>query len=361
MDDVRTVMDAAGADRVALWGISEGGPMALLFAATYPGRTAALVLQGSFARLPQAPDYQIGFPPEMLLAFIPEWEQLWGTGDVLANYYFPSVADDPGMRDKFAQWERNGASPGAMVAVLKMAQAIDVRPVLPTISVPTLVVHCTGDPAVPVEHGRYLAEHIPGARYIELAGDDHLTIREGDHGVFDEIEEFLTGARPEPEIDRVLKTVLFTDIVKSTERAVSMGDRRWHELLDAHDAAVRRELEHFRGQEVKTTGDGFLACFDGPARAIRCARAIADRTHALGIDVRAGLHTGECETRGDDLAGVAVHIAARVAALAGAGEVLCSRTVTDLVAGSGIGFADRGVHSLKGVPGTWQTFAVEEA
>jgi class 3 adenylate cyclase len=265
------------------------------------------------------------------------------------------------MREKFARWERNGASPGAMVAVLKMAQAIDVRPVLPTISVPTLVVHCTGDPAVPVEHGRYLAEHIPGARYIELAGDDHLTIREGDHGVFDDIEEFLTGARPEPEIDRVLKTVLFTDIVQSTERAVSMGDRRWHELLDAHDAAVRRELEHFRGQEVKTTGDGFLACFDGPARAIRCARAITDRARTLGIEVRAGLHTGECETRGDDLAGVAVHIAARVAALAQAGEVLCSRTVTDLVAGSGIGFADRGVHSLKGVPGTWQTFAVEDS
>ena len=361
MDDVGTVMDAAGVDRVALWGISEGGPMALLFAATYPDRTAALVLQGAFARLEEELDHQFGFPPGPLAAYITEWEEQWGTGEVLANNYFPSAADDPGMREKFARWERNGASPGAMVAVLKMAQAIDVRSILPTISVPTLVVHCTGDRAVPVEHGRHLAEHIPGARYIELPGDDHLTLREGDHGVFDDIEEFLTGTRPEPEFDRVLKTVLFTDIVKSTERAVSMGDRRWHELLDAHDAAVRRELERFRGQEVKTTGDGFLACFDGPARAIRCAQAITDGARTLGIEVRAGLHTGECETRGDDLAGVAVHIAARVAALAQAGEVLCSRTVTDLVAGSGIGFADRGVHSLKGVPGTWQTFAVEES
>ena len=352
MDDVRTVMDAVGVDRVALWGISEGGPMALLFAATYPERTAALVLQGTFARLDQAPDQ---------LAFIAEWEEQWGTGEVLATYYFPSAADDRGMREKFARWERNGASPGAMVAVLKMIQAIDVRSILPTISVPTLVVHCTGDRAVPVEDGRYLADHIPGARCIELPGDDHLTLREGDHGVFDDIEEFLTGTRPEPEFDRVLKTVLFTDIVKSTERVVSMGDRRWRELLDAHDAAVRRELERFRGQEVKTTGDGFLACFDGPVRAIRCARAITDGARTLGIEVRAGLHTGECETRGDDLAGVAVHIAARVASLAQAGEVLCSRTVTDLVAGSGIAFADRGVHALKGVPGTWQTFAVEES
>ncbi len=354
MDDVRTVMDAVGVDRVALWGISEGGPMALLFAATYPDRTSALVLQGTFARDPEASDHQFGFPPEPPAAFIAEWEEQWGTGEVLATYYFPSAADDAGMREKSARWERNGASPGAMVAVLKMIQAIDVRSILSTISVPTLVVHCTGDRAVPVEHGRYLAEHIPGARYIELPGDDHLTLREGDHGVFDDIEEFLTGRRPEPEFDRVLKTVLFTDIVKSTERAVSMGDRRWH-------AAVRRELERFRGREVKATGDGFLACFDGPVRAIRCAQAITDGARTLGIEVRAGLHTGECETRGDDLAGIAVHIAARVASLAQAGEVLCSRTVTDLVAGSGIGFVDRGVHSLKGVPGTWQTFAVEES
>ena len=359
MDDVRTVMDAAGVDRVSLWGISEGGPMALLFTATYPERTSALVLQGSFARITQAPDHQFGYPPEAIQGIISAFAEQWGTGGVLANYYFPSAADDPALREQFARWERNGASPGSMVAVLEMIAAIDVRPILQTISAPTLVVHSAGDPIVPVEHGRHLAQHIPGARYIELPGDDHLTIREGDHRVFDDIEEFLTGTRPEPEIDRVLKTVLFTDIVKSTERAVSMGDRRWHELLDAHDAAVRRELEHFRGQEVKTTGDGFLACFDGPARAIRCARAITDTARTLGIEVRAGLHTGECETRGDDLAGVAVHIAARVAALAQAGEVLCSRTVTDLVAGSGICFADRGVHPLKGVPGTWQTFAVE--
>jgi class 3 adenylate cyclase len=361
MDDLHTVMDAAGVDRAGLWGISESGPMSILFAATYPERTAALVLQGSFARQARAPDYPCGYPPEFLEAAPAVFEEQWGTGGVLANYYFPSTADDPVMRKQFARWERNAASPSAMAAVLETVNAIDVRPILATISVPTLVVHSAGDLVVPVEHGRYLADHIPGARYIELPGDDHLTIREGEHGVFDEIEEFLTGTRPEPVADRVLKTVLFTDIVQSTERAVSLGDRHWHELLDAHDHAVRDELEHFRGREVKTTGDGFLACFDGPARAIRCARAITDKARAIGVEVRAGLHSGECETRGDDLAGVAVHIAARVAALAQAGEVLCSRTVADLVAGSGIGFADRGEHSLKGVPGTWQTFAVKKA
>ena len=245
--------------------------------------------------------------------------------------------------------------------MLRMSYDIDVREVLPAIRVPTLVLHRVDDPLIPVDHGRYFAAHIPGAKYVELPGDDRLVFAGDVDRLVDEIEEFLTGTRPEPEIDRVLRTVLFTDIVKSTERAVSMGDRRWHELLDAHDAVVRRELEHFRGQEVQTTGDGFLACFDGPARAIRCARAISDRSRTIGLEIRAGLHSGECETRGDGLAGVAVHIAARVAALAQAGEVLCSRTVTDLVAGSGIGFADRGVHSLKGVPGTWQTFAVEQA
>jgi class 3 adenylate cyclase len=295
-----------------------------------------------------------------LAHFITEFEAQWGTGHVMATYYFPSATDDPEMREKFARWERNGASPGAVAAVIKMNQAVDVRAILPTISVPTLVVHCAGDPIVPVAFGRYLAEKIRGARYIEVPGDDHLTIRDGDHGVFDDIEEFLTGTRPEPEFERVLTTALFTDIVGSTERAVSMGDRRWRELLDVHDAAVRRELERFRGHEVKTTGDGFLASFDGPARAIRCARAITDEAGTLGIEVRAGLHTGECEVRGDDLAGVAVHIAARVAGLARAGEVLCSRTVTDLVAGSGIAFVDRGVHSLKGVPGRWHTYAVAD-
>jgi pimeloyl-ACP methyl ester carboxylesterase len=262
MDDVRTVMAATDADRVALWGISEGGPMALLFAATYPERTTALVLQGSFACIARLPDHPIGFPPEDLTAFIDGWGRIWGTGEVLATYYFPSTADEPGMRERFARWERNGASPGAMVAVLKMNQAIDVRSILPTISVPTLVVHCAGDQAVPVVHGRHLAEHIPGARYIEVPGDDHLTIRDEHRRLYDDIEEFLTGIRPEPEVDRVLKTVLFTDIVGSTERAVSMGDRRWHELLDAHDVVVRNELEHFRGREIKTTGDGFLASFD---------------------------------------------------------------------------------------------------
>jgi class 3 adenylate cyclase len=362
MDDVRAVMEAADAnDRVALWGISEGGPMALLFAATYPERTAALVLQGSFARYTAAPDYSIGFPPDVLAAINAEFEGLWGTGGVLAKYYFPSAAEEPGMREKFARWERNGASPRAMVDVLTVNQSLDVRSILPTISAPALIVHCAGDHIVPAPFGHYLADHIPGASFLELPGDDHLTLRDGDQGAFDDIEEFLTGTRPDAEVDRVLKTVMFTDISKSTERAVSLGDRRWHELLDAHDAAVRHQLQRFRGAEINTTGDGFIACFDGPARAIRCARAIQAQAQELGVDVRAGLHTGECEQRGDDLAGIAVHIAARVAALAKPGDVLCSRTVTDLVAGSGITFSDRGIHTLKGIPGRWHTFAVESA
>jgi class 3 adenylate cyclase len=358
MDDFRAVMDAVGSEQAAIFGESEGGQMAALFAATYPERTRALVTYGAYARLRRAPDYPQGQSDDYLEAFASEMEATWGEiteGSVFAV----NATRDPRFRDWLGRWVRHSASPGAAATLLRMDYEIDVRPVLPAIRVPTLVLHRVDDPLIPVDHGRYFAAHIPGAKYVELPGNDRLVFAGDTDRLVDEIEEFLTGTRPEPEIDRVLKTVLFTDIVQSTERAVSMGDRRWHELLDAHDAAVRRELEHFRGQEVKTTGDGFLACFDGPARAIRCARAITDRAHTLGIEVRAGLHTGECETRGDDLAGVAVHIAARVAALAQAGEVLCSRTVTDLVAGSGIGFADRGVHPLKGVPGTWQTYAVE--
>lgn len=358
MHDVRTVMDAAGVDRVSLWGICEGGPMALLFAATYPDRTAALVLQGTFARLAQAPDHQFGDPPGELAAYIAESEEKWGTGEVLGTDYFPTAANDPGMREKFARWERNGASPGALAAVLKMIEAIDVRSILPTISVPTLVVHCTGDPAVAVEHGRHLAEHIPGARYIELPCDDHLTLPEGDHGVFDDIEEFLTGTRPEPSFDRVLKTVLFTDIVDSTATAARLGDRAWRALLDTHDGLAAREVERHGGRVIKTTGDGLLATFEGPARAVRCACSIGDALSGHGVTIRAGVHTGEIELRGDDVGGIAVNIGARVEAAAEPGEVLVSRTVKDLVAGSGLSFTDRGTHQLKGVPDQWQLFAV---
>ena len=235
---------------------------------------------------------------------------------------------------------------------------IDARPALSAISVPTLVIHRTGDPIVNIAHGRYLAEHIRGARFSEYPGDFHESATGADEEVLDEIEEFLTGSRQERGIDRVLKTIMFTDIVGSTERAVSMGDRRWHDVLDAHDSAVRGELERFHGQEVKTTGDGFLAAFDGPARAIRCAQAITDKAEDIGLEVRAGLHTGECEARGDDLAGIAVHIGARVGSLASPGEVLVTSTVRDLVTGSGVEFDDRGRHALKGIPGEWQLLAV---
>jgi class 3 adenylate cyclase len=357
MDDVRAVMDAVGVDRAALWGISEGGPMCILFAATYPTRTSALVLQGSFARLVQSPDQPFGYPPEAVAPIIAAFEEQWGTGSVVANF-FPSAADDPAMRDQFARYERNGASPSAMVGIVEMVAAIDVRPVLPTIGVPTVVVHGAGDSVISVEHGQYLAEHIPGARYIELASEDHLTIREDEAGPFDEIEEFLTGHRPAPNPERILTTVLFTDIVDSTRRAADLGDQRWRDLLDHHDDVLRRLLDRFRGEEIKTTGDGFLAAFDGPARAVECAMAASEAVRSLGIELRAGVHTGECVRRGSDLGGIGVHIGARVAALAEASQVLVSRTVTDLVAGSGLGFADRGEHELKGVPGMWRLFAV---
>jgi class 3 adenylate cyclase len=358
MDDVRAVMDAVGVHRAALWGISEGGPMCILFAATYPTRTSALVLQGSFARLVQSSDQPFGYPPEALAPLIAAFEEQWGTGAVVGNF-FPSAADDPVMRERFARYERNGASPSAMVRIVEMVTAIDVRPILPTISAPTLVVHSTGDSVITVEHGRYLAEHISGARYLEVPGEDHLTIREDEAGPFDDIEEFLTGHRPAPNPDRILTTVLFTDIVDSTRRAADLGDQSWRDLLDHHDEVMRRQLDRFRGTEVKTTGDGFLAMFDGPARAVQCAVAASEAVRPLGLELRAGVHTGECVQRGADLGGIGVHIGARIASLAEPSQVLVSRTVTDLVAGSCLEFADRGEHELKGVPGSWNLFSVE--
>jgi class 3 adenylate cyclase len=358
MDDVRAVMDAAGVERAALWGISEGGPMCILFAATYPDRASALLLQGSFARVAQGADQPFGYPPESMGPITAMFEEQWGTGAVLANF-FPSADDDPAMHESFARYERNGASPSAIVAIVEMLADIDVRPILPTISVPTLVVHSAGDQMISVEHGRYLAEHIPGARYLELPGEDHLTIRSEERGVFDDIEEFITGHKPVPAPDRILATVMFTDIVDSTRHAADMGDQRWRETLDLHDEVIRDQLDLFRGSEVNTTGDGFLAAFDGPARAVQCALAATASVRPLGLEVRVGVHTGECVQRGDDLGGIGVHIGARIAALAEPNEVLVSRTVTDLVAGSGLSFVDRGEHVLKGIPGTWQLFAVD--
>jgi class 3 adenylate cyclase len=360
MDDVRAVLDAAGAERAALFGISEGGPMCVLFAATYPTRTSALVLQGSFARLVQSPDQKFGYPPEAVAPTIAGFEEQWGTGAVLANF-FPSAADDPALREMLARYERNGASPSAMADIVEMIAAIDVRPILPTISVPTLVVHSAGDSVISVEHGRYLAEHIAGARYIELDTEDHLAFREGGSGAVGDIEEFLTGKRPVHDPDRILTTILFTDIVNSTRQAVDLGDRRWREVLDRHDDVMRQQLGRFGGKEVNTTGDGFLAAFDGPARAVQCAVAASESMRPLGLQLRAGVHTGECERRDGDLGGIGVHIGARIAALAEPSQVLVSRTVTDLVAGSGLRFADWGEHELKGVPGLWRLFEVEAA
>jgi class 3 adenylate cyclase len=358
MDDVRAVMDAAGSERAALWGFSEGAAMTILFAATYPERTTALVLYGALAKGVATDDYPWGpardvFDDEGLNMLASQW----GEGTSL-EVFSPTHAENPQAIEFMARFERMSASPGALVAIYKMFADVDVRHVLPLISAPTLLLHRKGDRAVNVRNSRWMAEQIPGAKYIELEGIDHSLWGPGADQVVDEIEEFLTGVRPLPEPDRVLATVMFTDLVDSTKRAAELGDRKWVEVLEAHEVVTRKELQRFRGREVKTTGDGFLATFDGPARAIRCAKAICDGVRLLGIEVRAGLHTGECETLGADIGGIAVHIAARVGALAGPGEVLVSRTVRDLVAGSGIEFSDRGEHQLKGIPDSWHLFSV---
>ncbi len=358
MDDVRAVMDAAGSESAALVGMSEGGPMSLLFAATYPERVTALVLWSTFARLAWAPDYPFGVEPQLGEMYGDQIEAAWGTGLVWPMISINDSPDDEATRRRLAHFERNAATPAMASAANRFALLVDAREALGTISAPTLVVHRMDDPVTPLAHGRYLAEHIPGARLAVFPGAFHFSAIGNDEDALDEIEQFLTGTRAEHEIDRVLKTVLFTDIAGSTERAVQMGDRLWDELLATHDLTVRRELTRFHGHEVKSTGDGFLASFDGPARAIRCARAIGEEVGAIGLEVRAGLHSGECVERGEDLAGVAVHIGARVASLASPGEVLVTSTVRDLVAGSDIEFTDRGAHALKGVPGEWQLLAV---
>ena len=357
MDDVRAVMDAVGSEEAALLGMSEGGPMCLLFAATYPERTRAVIVLGSYARRTWAPDHPWAPSEAEQEAFIEEVGRNWGSSVGLAERA-PSQIGNEAFGRWWSAYLRMSASPGAAKTFTRMNAQIDVRGVLPLVQVPTLIVHRTGDRAMSVEGSRYLAERIEGARYVELPGEDHLPFLGDQDEILDEVEEFLTGVRRGPEPDRVLATVLFTDIVGSTERAATVGDRRWRELLDAHHAAVRRELERFRGREIDTAGDGFLATFDGPARAIRCAQAVRDGIETLGLAIRAGLHTGECEMHGEAVAGIAVHMGARVAALAGSGEVLVSSTVKDLVAGSGIEFEDRGVHELKGIPGEWRLYAV---
>ena len=358
MDDVRAVMDAVGSERAALFGYSEGGTMCALFAATYPARTSALIMAGAFARRMSAPDYPWGVTEEQMDAFVDKIQREWG-GPVGVDMRAPSMAHDEGFRQWWARWLRASASPAAAVKLVRMNMEIDIRHVLPAIRVPTLILHSVNERFLDVEGSRYMAAQIPGAKLVELPGADHAPWLEDADMIVSEIEEFLTGARPVSEPDRVLATVLFTDIVGATEKAAGLGDRRWHDLLDSHHACVRRELARFRGREIDTAGDGFLATFDGPARAVRCACAISDAVRPLGVEIRAGLHTGECEVMGEKVGGIAVHIGARVAAHAHANEVLVSNTVKDLVAGSGLSFRDRGIQPLKGVPGDWRLFAVE--
>ena len=363
MDDVRAVMDAVGSNRAALFGASEGGAMSLLFAATYPERTAALVLGSAYPRTMWAPDYAWGQSEEGHRLELERDLSLFGPrGQALQAVRSRMQVEDQ-EAEQWLDYFRWSGSPGAVEALSLMNKEIDVRHVLPVIRVPTLLLHRSGDTAVAPGVARYMAERIPGASRIELPGGGHLATGQAADAQTSEIERFLTGVWEsggweEVERDRVLATVLFTDIVDSSERAVSLGDRAWGELLKRHHDLVRRQLARFRGKEVDTAGDGFFASFDGPARAIRCARAVLDSVQDLGIEVRAGLHTGECELVDGKVAGIAVHIGARVAAQAQSGEVLVSSTVKDLVAGSGLAFDDRGIRELKGIPGEWRLYAV---
>jgi pimeloyl-ACP methyl ester carboxylesterase len=356
MDDVRAVMDAAGSERAAVFGVSEGAPMSALFAATHPERVPALVLYGGMARTTWAEDYPYGPPLEATMEAMGELVQPHFGGEVFLEMFAPSLEGDPVEAEAWHRRILAAASPGTIEALWDMAVQIDVRPVLPSIRCPTLVMHRKGDRIASVHGARWMAEQIPGARYVELPGGDHFPWIGDQDAVLGEVEQFLTGIRAVTVPDSVLLTVLFTDIVGSTERAVELGDEAWRRLLDRHHELVRRYLERFQGREVDTAGDGFLATFDGPARAVRCAQALTDAVRELGLEIRAGVHTGEVELREDGVSGLAVHVGARVAALAQAGEVLVTRTVKDLVAGSGITFTDRGTHELKGVPDEWQLY-----
>jgi class 3 adenylate cyclase/pimeloyl-ACP methyl ester carboxylesterase len=353
MDDVSAVMDAVGIERAAIMGVAEASPMAELFAATYPERTSALVLVSATARISAAPGYEIGAPPDVQERLISMAEQTWGRRDLIAAIN-PSLAGDSAAAEAWGRYFRLSASPATAATVMRMLFELDVRDVLGAIRVPTLIVHRQDNPIVTVDQGRYLADHIEGAKFVAVPGADYgLAVGDIDV-VIDEVEEFLTGSRPAHATDRVLATVLFTDIVDSTRRAAELGDARWRDVLERHDELARTEVARFGGAISDFTGDGLVASFEGPARAVRCAFALRDRLRTLGLDIRAGLHTGEVERRSEGMAGIGVHIAARVLALAGAGEVLVSRTVRDLVTGSGLTFVDRGTHALKGVPEEWE-------
>lgn len=358
MQDVVAVLDAAGSSRAALLGHSEGGNLAVLYAATHPERTLALVTTGIFASRIRSDDYPWAPTLEERERYIADVEANWGT-DADVERLAPSASQDEAFAKRLATYFRRSASPGAAAALLRVNSQIDIRNLLETVRVPTLVIHRTDDRDTSVDEGRWIASRIPDARFLELPGPDHLPWVGDQDRLLDAVEEFVTGQRPVPRADRVLATVLVTDIVGSTERAVALGDREWKELLQQHRAAVRRELERFDGREVDTAGDGFLVTFAGPGRAIRAAAAIVEALRPLGVEVRCGVHTGECELMADGIGGVAVHIAARVAGLAVPGEILVTRTVTDLVAGSGISFEPRGEQALKGIPDPQPLFGVE--
>ena len=359
MEDLTAVLDAVGSERPALFAQAEGAPMAVLYAATRPDRTRALVLYAGMARMTGAPGYEWPGTPAEREARIAEIFAQWGDGGRV-ELIAPSHVGDVALRRWFGKLERLSASPGALRLLFDIAGETDVRDLLPSIQVPTLVLHRRDDQVIDVRHSRHLAAHIPGARYVELEGVDNLVVVGDSERILAEIETFLTGTHTPPEPERVLATVMFTDIVGSTETAARLGDRAWRELLARHDELSRVQLARFRGRPVKSLGDGWLATFDGPARAIRCALELQEAMGDLGVELRAGLHTGECEAIGEDVGGLAVHIGARVGALAAPREVLVSNTVKDLVVGSGIGFADRGEHALKGVPGTWRLWAAQE-
>jgi class 3 adenylate cyclase len=357
-EDFLAVLDAASSRQAAIFASLDAGPIAILFAAAHPERVSALVLLTTTARYLADDDYPEGESPETVDAVVEMIESQWGSPELM-KVVSPSMAEDREYLNFVAKMLRASATPRTAAGQFDyLLRNVDVRQALPLIQAPTLVLHASENPILPMAHGHYLADHIRGAKLVSLPGSD-TGISLGNHGLIaDEVAEFLTGQRPPVEIDRVLTTVLFSDIVGSTQRAASLGDRRWRSLLDDHNRVFREQLRLFHGKEIATTGDGFLASFDGPARAIRCSQSILEVTRPLGVDLRIGMHTGECEVRGEDLGGLAVHIVARVSALAGPGDVLVSGTVKDLVVGSGIEFEDRGDRELKGVPGTWKLLAV---